>query len=99
MLAELGIGEERAAPDDVNVLRHVRSSTEKRAAEEIADRKSCADFDQFQPLFEQVDRDLKSGHRMTQRFGRNTSIARTPGGHSKCSTDGHPNCSTLAVVI
>ena len=76
LLAELGIGDERAAPDDVNVLRHVRSSTEKRAAEDIADRKSCADFGQFQPLFEQVERDLKSGHRVTQRFGRNTSIAR-----------------------
>jgi hypothetical protein len=22
-----------------------------------------------------------------------------PGGHSKCSTYGHPNCSTLAMVI
>jgi hypothetical protein len=22
-----------------------------------------------------------------------------PGGHSKCSTYGHPNCSTLATVI
>ena len=76
LLAELGIRDERADPDDVNVLRHVRSSTEKRAAEEIADRKSCADFGQFEPLFEQVERDLKSGHRMTQRFGRNTSIAR-----------------------
>ena len=76
LLAELGIGEERADPDDVNVLRHVRSSTEKRAAEDIADRRSCADFGQFEPLFEQVERDLKSGHRMTQRFGRNTSIAR-----------------------
>jgi len=75
LLAELGISE-TAVPNDVNVLRHVRSSTEKRAAEEIADRKSCADFDQFQPLFEQVERDLKSGRRMTQRFGRNTSITR-----------------------
>ena len=75
LLAELGISE-TAVPNDVNVLRHVRSSTEKRAAEEIADRRSCADFDQFQPLFEQVEQDLKSGHRMTQRFGRNTSIAR-----------------------
>jgi hypothetical protein len=76
LLAELGISDEPAGPNDVNVLRHVRSSVEKRAAEEIADRKPCRDFDQFQPLFEQVERDLKSGHRMTQRFGRNTSIAR-----------------------
>ena len=76
LLAELGISNEIASQNDVNVLRFVRSSVEKRAAEEIADRKPCRDFDQFQPLFEQVERDLKSGHRMTQRFGRNTSIAR-----------------------
>ncbi len=76
LLAELGISDEIASQNDVNVLRFVRSSVEKRAAEEIADRKPCRDFDEFQPLFEQVERDLKSGHRMTQRFGRNTSIAR-----------------------
>lgn len=30
--------------DDITVLRHVRTSAEKRAAEEIADRKPCEDF-------------------------------------------------------
>ena len=74
LLAELGVGDEPADPNDITVLRHVRSSTEKRAAEEIADRTPCADFDQFQPLFEQVERDLKSGVRKTLRFGRDTSI-------------------------
>lgn len=44
-------------------------------AEEIADRTSCADFDKFQPLFEQVERDLKSGVRKTLRFGHDASIA------------------------
>ena len=79
LLAELGIGsdlgEEAASQDDITVLRHVRSSTEKRAAEDIADRTPCADFDKFQPLFERVERDLKSGVRITLRFGRDTSIA------------------------
>lgn len=74
LLAELGVGDEPADQNDITVLRHVRSSTEKRAAEEIADRTPCADFDQFQPLFEQVERDLKSGVRKTLRFGRDTSI-------------------------
>lgn len=74
LLAELGVA---AAPDegDITVLRHVRSSVEKRAAEEVADRTPCEDFDQFQPLFEQVERELKSGVRITRRFGRDTSIA------------------------
>ena len=75
LLAELGIGDEPTDHSDITVLRHVRSSVEKRAAEEIADRMPCADFDKFQPLFEQVERELKSGLRKTLRFGRDTSIA------------------------
>jgi len=74
LLAELGIGDEPADQSDITVLRHVRSSVEKRAAEEIADRMPCADFDKFQPLFEQVERELKAGVRITLRFGRDTSI-------------------------
>jgi len=27
------------------------------------------------------------------------NLSADPGGHSKCSTYGHPNCSTLATVI
>lgn len=74
LLAELGIADEPADQNDITVLRHVRSHVEKRAAEEIADRTPCADFEQFQPLFDQVDRELKAGLRHTLRFGRDTSI-------------------------
>lgn len=74
LLAELGVGRESTDQDDITVLRHVRSSTEKRATEEIADRTPCADFDKFQPLFELAERDLKSGVRKTLRFGRDASI-------------------------
>ena len=75
LLAELGIGDVPLEQNDITVLRHVRSNTEKRAAEEIADRTRCADFEKFQPLFEQVERELKSNVRKTLRFGRDTSIA------------------------
>ncbi len=75
LLAELGVGDEVAEQGNINVLRHVRSSAEKRAAEEIAERSACKDFDKFQPLFEMVERDLKSDLRKTLRFGRDTSIA------------------------
>ena len=74
LLAELGVGGEPTDQDDITVLRHVRPSTEKRAAEEIADRTPCADFDTFQPLFELAERDLKSAVRKTLRFGRDASI-------------------------
>lgn len=78
LLAELGIDVNTpdAATDqsDITILRHVRSSAAKRAAEEIADRTRCDDFEQFQPLFEQAERELKSEMRKTLRFGRDTSI-------------------------
>ena len=70
-----GAGTDAAAQDDITVLRHVRSSAAKRAAQDIADRTPCADFDQFKPLFAQVERELKAGVRKTLRFGRDTSIA------------------------
>jgi len=35
----------------------------------------CADFGRFQPLFEQVERELKAGARKTLRFGRDAGIA------------------------
>lgn len=52
--------------DDITVLRHVRTSADKRAAEEIADRKRCEDFEKFKPLFERVETDLKTGLRQAQ---------------------------------
>lgn len=45
---------------------HVRTSAEKRAAEEIANREPCPDFETFKPLFDQVQIDLKSGIRTTR---------------------------------
>ncbi len=75
LLAALGMADAPADPSDITVLRHVRATAEKRAAEEIADRTPCADFDRFQPLFEQTERELKAGIRTTLRFGRDASIA------------------------
>lgn len=74
LLAELGVGDESFGQDDITLLRHVRSTAQIKAAEEIADRTPCLDFDRFQPLFENVERDLKSNFRTTLRFGRDASI-------------------------
>lgn len=52
--------------DDITILRHVRTSADKRAAEEIADRKRCDDFETFKPLFERVTTELKTGLRQAQ---------------------------------
>lgn len=55
-----------ADADDITVLRHVRTSAEKRAAEEVADRKPCEDFETFRPLFERVQAEVKTGMRQSQ---------------------------------
>lgn len=75
LLAELGVGDVAPADDDITVLRHVRSSVEKRAAEEVADRLPCRHFENFRALFEQVEQELKAGVRKALRFGRDASVA------------------------
>jgi hypothetical protein len=77
LLAQLGADAPPVDPGDIRVLRHVRSSTQRRAAQELADRTLCVDFDQFQPLFEQVERELAAGVRRAVRFKRDASIARS----------------------
>lgn len=59
---------------DITELRHVRPSADKRAAEEIANRAPCKDFDQFEPLFEQTQTDLSSGAKETRPFSREIAI-------------------------
>lgn len=62
--------------DGITQLRHVRTNTEKRAAEEIADRKRCEDFKTFRPLFERVTTDIKTGMRQSKAISAgNRSIA------------------------
>ena len=71
LLAELGI-ETTASP--ISELKHVRSTAEKKAAEEIASREKCADFANFKPLFEQVQKELDSGLRETRKFELKSEI-------------------------
>lgn len=51
---------------DITELKHVRPVAEKRAAEEIANRETCADFDKFKPLFDKVQSELDAGLRTTR---------------------------------
>jgi len=57
-----------AGGPDITELRHVRTSADKRIAEEIANREKCEDFEQFKPLFDQVQKDLETGARSTRKF-------------------------------
>jgi hypothetical protein len=73
LLAELSGA---AGTSDITELRHVRNSAEKRAAEEIADRKKCEDFEQFKPLFAEVQSELESGLRTTRRFVKDAGFSK-----------------------
>jgi hypothetical protein len=72
LLAELGV--DLANQSDITVLRHVRPYVEIKAAEEIANRTPCADFDRFKHLFEEAEAGLKAGTWMTKPFVKNASI-------------------------
>ena len=74
LLAELGIDNEPADQNDITILRNVRPYIEINAAEEIANRTPCADFEHFKPLFDEAGAGLKSGLWLTKPFVKNASI-------------------------
>lgn len=74
LLAELGfVG--GTAEADITVLKHVSSHEERKAAEEMAHRTVCKDFDQYEPLFDQVERELQEGALQSRPFGKDASVA------------------------
>lgn len=72
ILAKLGVLD--AKENDITKLTHVKTRAEIRAAEEIAKRASCLDFDKFKPLFTAVQEDLKAGIRQSRQFKENAKI-------------------------
>lgn len=74
LLAELTDGTETA---DITKIRHVRTTAEKRAAEEIANREQCKDFERFKPVFDAVQSDLDSGVRITQPIRKDAGFLKT----------------------
>lgn len=71
LLAELGIEVDAPA---ITELKHVRSTAEKKAADEVANRDRCEDFATFKPLFEQVQKELNTGLRETRPFEMKAEI-------------------------
>lgn len=72
LLSELGVLD--SSSNDITKLTHVKTRAEIRAAEEIAQRTPCADFDKFSPLFAKVQDELSSGERKTTDFKDNAQI-------------------------
>ena len=71
LLEALGVD---GSSESVTELRHVRSTAEKRAAEEIANRKKCENFEEFKSMFLQVKKDLETGMRQTSPFQKMAEI-------------------------
>lgn len=72
LLEKLGVGD--PGTGEITELKHVRSKAEKRAAEEIASREPCKDFDKFQPLFEALQRQLDGRLQIAREFRDNAEI-------------------------
>jgi hypothetical protein len=71
LLAELGI-EVEALP--ITELKHVRSTAEKKAAENIANRERCEDFETFKPIFKAVQSELDAGLRKTRNIRKDAGF-------------------------
>jgi hypothetical protein len=74
LLAALGIDAD--SQNDVTQLNHVRSRQEIKAAEEIAQRTPCQDFDEFKPIFDRVRQELAAGERQTIKYQDDAEIDR-----------------------
>lgn len=72
LLAELGVSHQPES--DITRLTHVKSRAEKKAVEEMGRRSLCNDFENFKPLFERIQAELKAGMRKTLRFKEDSSI-------------------------
>ncbi|MFN0192196.1 MAG: GIY-YIG nuclease family protein [Aestuariivirga sp.] len=66
LLAELGVATASGEGDDIHALKHVRSNADKKAAEDIANRTRCEDFEQFKPLFVRIQKELEAHVRETR---------------------------------
>lgn len=71
LLAEL---DGLSAKSELTDLRHVRSTADIKAAEEIANRERCKDFGNFQPKFQKAKDEISSGERQTRPFGKEISV-------------------------
>jgi hypothetical protein len=71
LLEALGVDAEVGSIEE---LKYVRPSKEIRAAEEVAQRERCEDFERYKELFDQVKEDLEAGARQMIRCNNKTDV-------------------------
>lgn len=67
LLMELGIDTSNQNDGDITKIKHVAPMAHRQAAEEIANREVCRDFEKFEPIFKQLSSDLGTGTRETRK--------------------------------
>ena len=75
LLKQLGVDID--ADESITKLKHVKTRAEKKAAEEIANRTRCEDFEKFKHLFEQIKKEIDLGLRETVRFRKDAGFTKT----------------------
>jgi len=75
LLAELGV--DMSPEKSVTNLKHVKPRAEVKAAEDVANRTRCEDFDTFRPIFEAVQKELDSGVRETRKFRKDAGFLKS----------------------
>ncbi|MFP4386924.1 MAG: GIY-YIG nuclease family protein [Alphaproteobacteria bacterium] len=75
LLEQLGV-DVSGESDSITNLKHVKPRAEIRAAEEIANRTRCEDFERFKPIFTAVQKELDNGVRETRPFKDDASVTR-----------------------
>ncbi len=79
LLDALGVDvEPSTSPHDLTKLQHVKPraviQAERQAAEEVATRTKCEDFETFKPIFDRISVDMKSGIRETRPYQDDGSV-------------------------
>lgn len=68
------LGDESASDSDITRLKHVKPTSERKPPDEVAHRTRCQDFELFEPIFKQVQRELDAGLRRTPKYEQNADI-------------------------
>lgn len=76
LLAELGVVEVSPEIDDIRILKNVRPYLEIKAAEDIANRTPCTDFEVYKSAFNLATNGLKAGTWATKPFAKDSVIER-----------------------
>jgi hypothetical protein len=77
LLAELGLEIANGTDDDITQLRHVQTREERRAADEVATRDKCIDFQKFKPIFFKAKQELDAGIRQTRPCSKETGFLKS----------------------